>query len=113
MSEGNIDRTNPNNPSNDREGRLKLRKNNEEVLRKILQAEARKKCLEETTAFGDCAKENGMWVVIKCREKNRAMQDCLSHHYNDETFDAFLQANGHPPARSTFTIADRVKGWFK
>ena len=55
----------PNNPNNDRDGRFKLRKNNEEVLRKILQAEARKKCLEATTSFGECAKEHGMAVVFK------------------------------------------------
>lgn len=109
----NLDKTNPNNPSNDREGRLKLRKNNEEVLRKVLQADARKKCLEETNAFGECAKDNGLMVVLKCREKNTVMQNCLTHHYNDKTFDAFLQENGHPPARATYTLVDRFKGWLK
>jgi len=59
-------KSDPNNPNNDRDGRLKLRKNNEEVLRKIMQADARKKCLGASTVFGECAKEHGMSVVFKC-----------------------------------------------
>lgn len=51
-------------PSNARDGRLKLRKNNEEVLRKIVQAEARKKCLNATEEFGECAKkEVGQYCI--------------------------------------------------
>jgi len=108
-----VDKSNPNNPNNDRDGRLKLRKNNEEVLRKIMQADARKKCLGTSTAFGECAKEHGMMVVFKCRAENTAMQDCLKEHYNDELFLKFLADHGHPPARPTYTLADRVTGWFK
>ncbi len=107
------DPANPSNPHNDRDGRLKLRKNNEEVLRKVLQADARKKCLDATNEFGECAKENGLMVVLKCREKNTAMQSCLKTHYNDELFNKFLEEHGHPPARPTFTLVDRVSSWFK
>lgn len=141
-------KSDPNNPNNDRDGRLKLRKNNEEVLRKIMQADARKKCLGASTAFGECAKEHGMSVVFKCvrgvmrgdvcvamvgvcalcypsspnpfpslprrcRVQNRAMQDCLKEHYNDELFNQFLVEHGHPATRPTFTLTDRVSGWFK
>ena len=146
-------KSDPNNPNNDRDGRLKLRKNNEEVLRKILQAEARKKCLGPSTAFGECAKEHGLSVVFKyvaylvcgdvcdmcgkiwdvrsvlpiqssvltlsprfsrrCRAQNTAMQDCLKEHYNDELFNQFLAEHGHPGVRPTFTLTDRVSGWFK
>jgi len=53
-----------------RDSRMTLRKNNEEVLRKALQTEARKKCLEESKAFGDCAKASGVWVVLSCRKEN-------------------------------------------
>ena len=53
-----------------RDSRMTLRKNNEEVLRKALQAEARKKCAVETKAFGDCAKASGLSVIISCRKEN-------------------------------------------
>jgi len=49
---------------------MTLRKNNEEVLRKALQNEARQKCAEETRAFGECAKDAGIWVVLSCRKHN-------------------------------------------
>ena len=53
-----------------RDSRMTLRKNNEEVLRKALQAEARKQCVAETQAFGDCAKASGLSVIFSCRKQN-------------------------------------------
>jgi len=41
------------------------------------------------------------------------MQDCLKEHYNDELFNKFLVEHGHPATRPTFTLTDRVSGWFK
>lgn len=55
-----------------RNDRLTLRKTNEEVLRKKLQLEAEQACREETKAFGDCAKREGLWVVLNCRKENAA-----------------------------------------
>lgn len=49
--------TTPRAANDDRDGRMKLRKNNEEVLRKVVQLEARNKCLHATEAFGVCAKK--------------------------------------------------------
>ena len=60
-----------------RDSRMTLRKNNEEVLRKALQNEARQKCADETRAFGECAKDAGIWVVLSCRKHN--LVSCLSH----------------------------------
>jgi hypothetical protein len=105
--------------SDDRDGRLRagggssLRKNNEEVLRKVLQAEAREKCMSFTKAFGDCAKEASIMVVFKCRDENRAMQDCLSREYNEEKFAQFLQSQGLPPAAKSYSLADRFGDMFK
>lgn len=82
-----------------RDSRMTLRKNNEEVLRKALQAEARKKCLAETKAFGDCAKEKGIMVAFSCRQENLAMSDCMAQHFSEELFVKFLKDNGHPPAQ--------------
>ena len=55
-----------------RNSRLVLRKNNEEVLRKKLQLEAKSKCDIFFKEFSECAKENNLMVVFKCRDKNRA-----------------------------------------
>jgi hypothetical protein len=97
-------------PNNDRDGRFKLRKNNEEVLRKIVQMEARQKCLSVTEEFGECAKKEGMWVVLNCRDKNRAMQDCLSSHYNEEIFAKYLEKNGYPQVAKKHSVVDRFAG---
>ena len=59
-----------------RSSRLTLRKNNEEVLRRVLQTEARKKCNDAIKNFADCAKTNGMMVVLQCRKLNK---DSKSH----------------------------------
>lgn len=101
--------------------RMTLRKNNEEVLRKALQNEARKKCEAETKAFGECAKASGIWVVVSCRNQNsvrriyfshnlmsthnytilyyniyKTMSACMAQHYTEEIFAKFLRDNGHP-----------------
>lgn len=55
-----------------RDGRLKIRKTNEEVLRKKLQFEAQKICKEEIKAFGDCSVKEGMMVIFNCRKQNKA-----------------------------------------
>ena len=81
--------------SGDRDDRLKLRRNNEEVLRKALANEAREKCRGYTNAFGRCAEASGMMVVIQCREENKAMQACLNEHYNEEAFVKYLEAKGY------------------
>jgi hypothetical protein len=80
-----------------RDDRLQLRRNNEEVLRKTLANQAREKCSALTTAFGNCAKANGMGVVLFCREENMLMQRCLDKYYNEEEFDKFLVAHNYPP----------------
>lgn len=76
-------------------GKIPLRRNNEEVLRRGLASEAREKCLSYTNDFGKCAQASGMLVVIQCRKENRAMQDCLNMHYNEEEFVKFLDRKGY------------------
>ena len=60
-------------------GKIPLRRNNEEVLRRGLASEAREKCLSYTKDFGKCAQASGMLVVIQCRKENRAMQFVSNH----------------------------------
>ena len=84
-----------------RNGRLmKMRKVNEEVLRKKLQIEAKELCADTFKAFGKCAQEQDLWVVVNCRKENRAMSDCLSLHCSEEKFEAYLTKHGLPlPAK--------------
>ena len=55
-----------------RSSRMTLRKNNEEVLRKKLQLEAKSKCDVYFKDFAECAKQNSIMVVFRCREQNSA-----------------------------------------
>jgi len=86
-----------------------LRKNNEEVLRRAMRAEAQKKCDSKVKAFGECARQQGLMVVINCREQNKAMSSCMDEHYNEEIFRKFLSDNGYPPPqppRSLLQVVD-------
>lgn len=89
--------TQPEQRNDAREGRLiRMRKVNEEVLRKKLQNEGRDKCDEFFKAFGKCAKEQGMMVVINCRKENRAMSDCMERTCNEKEFEKYLVSHGLP-----------------
>ena len=72
----------------------RLRKVNEEVLRKKLEAEAKEICAPLFRAFGDCAKENGLSVIFRCNKQNQAVSDCLDKHCNDKKFEEFLAVRG-------------------
>ena len=103
-------------PSSDRDDRMKapsLRKNNEEVLRKAFMQQAREACMDMTHEFGRCAKEASIMVVFNCRAENKAMQDCLSREYNEETFKLYLEKQGMPPSTPAYTLTDRFTDMFK
>lgn len=42
-----------------------------------------------TAKFGQCARDNGLMVVIKCRAHNKAMNDCLHQYTNPEQFELY------------------------
>jgi Cytochrome c oxidase biogenesis protein Cmc1 like len=77
-----------------REGRLT--KAGQEILRKKFYNEAKEKCSEHFKAFGDCAKESGLMVVINCRKQNRAMGDCMDLNCSEAAFESFLKSHGLP-----------------
>ena len=81
--------------NNARENRL-IRKVNEEVLRKKMENEAKTTCAPYFKAFGDCAKENGLMVVINCRRQNKEMSDCMDFHCSDKKFDEYLTFHNIP-----------------
>lgn len=44
------------------------------------------KCIKEVDAFNKCCIDKGLLMVIKCREENSALKECLTKWYNDEVF---------------------------
>ncbi|XP_039237954.1 COX assembly mitochondrial protein homolog isoform X3 [Pipra filicauda] len=37
-------------------------------------------------AFTKCCQETGFLMVVKCRQENTALKDCLVGHYSDPSF---------------------------
>ncbi|KAG7249645.1 hypothetical protein CRUP_006172 [Coryphaenoides rupestris] len=37
-------------------------------------------------AFNHCCRETGFMMVLKCREENAALKECLTAHYKDPVF---------------------------
>jgi hypothetical protein len=77
----------------------RLRKVNEEVLRKKMQSEAKETCAEHFQAFGACAQKNGLAVIFNCRKENQAMSDCMDKHCSEQHFEEYLRVRGieRPP----------------
>ena len=62
----------------------------EERLRKEYHREAHLKCKDVVESFVRCSKEQGLMVVFRCRDHNRAMNACLVQHTAD--FEAYRDA---------------------
>lgn len=56
------------------------------LIPKMMREKARERCAEQVQAFTVCCKESGFSMVLKCREQNAAMKDCLIKHYQDPAF---------------------------
>jgi hypothetical protein len=75
-----------------RDARLSnIRKSKEEQLRKELQAAAREKCKEYSVAFGNCAKENGLMVVLRCRDQNFKANQCMNENFNEKLLAEYIE----------------------
>ena len=55
-----------------------------ELIRKEFLALARKKCDASIRTFLACSKEQGLMVVFRCRDENRAMNACLGQYTKDD-----------------------------
>ncbi|XP_060681369.1 COX assembly mitochondrial protein homolog [Hemiscyllium ocellatum] len=66
------------------EERNQLRHVEKDVLiPKMVREKARELCSDKVEAFTKCCKEKGFLMVIKCREENAALKECLTYHYKD------------------------------
>jgi len=55
-------------------------------------SEGRAKCDEMVQAFVECSKTHGLWVVLRCRDQNKAMNACVSQYTTDEKWKSFRNA---------------------
>ncbi|XP_066534422.1 COX assembly mitochondrial protein homolog [Hoplias malabaricus] len=56
------------------------------LIPKKMREKARERCSQEVKAFSTCCKESGFLMVLKCREQNSVLKDCLTKHYKDPEF---------------------------
>ncbi|XP_017559426.1 COX assembly mitochondrial protein homolog [Pygocentrus nattereri] len=56
------------------------------LIPKKMREKARELCSQHVQAFSTCCKESGFLMVLKCREENAALKDCLTKHYKDPEF---------------------------
>uniref|UniRef100_UPI00398EE1DC COX assembly mitochondrial protein homolog n=1 Tax=Pristiophorus japonicus TaxID=55135 RepID=UPI00398EE1DC len=55
------------------------------LIPKMVREKAKELCSDKVEAFSKCCQKSGFLMVIKCREENAALKDCLTDHYNDST----------------------------
>jgi len=72
-----------------RSSRLSFKNFAEHQLRKELKEIALAKCKDHVQAFGKCAQDNGLMVVFNCRDKSKAVNDCLHIHNSEEEWQKY------------------------
>ncbi|XP_015271041.1 PREDICTED: COX assembly mitochondrial protein homolog [Gekko japonicus] len=74
-------------PASSVEGEPHLRHVEKDILiPKIMREKARELCSEKVDAFTKCCKETGFLMVVKCREENAALKECLTAYYTNPAF---------------------------
>ncbi|CAL8248612.1 unnamed protein product [Lota lota] len=56
------------------------------LIPKLMREKAKELCSEKVQAFNVCCKDSGFLMVVKCREQNAALKECLTVHYKDPVF---------------------------
>ncbi|KAM9574397.1 COX assembly mitochondrial protein homolog [Guaruba guarouba] len=65
----------------------KLRHVEKDVLiPQIMRDRAKERCSDKVQAFTKCCQETGFLMVVKCRQENTALKDCLVGYYSDPLF---------------------------
>lgn len=72
-----------------RQGRLSFSKFSEHQLRNEFKADAIKKCDIQVHAFADCAKDEGIFVVFRCRDFQSAVNECMSIYNSTERWEQY------------------------
>ncbi|XP_041100765.1 COX assembly mitochondrial protein homolog [Polyodon spathula] len=56
------------------------------LIPKLMREKAKERCAEKVQAFNECCKDSGFLMVLKCREQNTALKECLTVYYKDPAF---------------------------
>uniref|UniRef100_A0A8C6Z8V5 COX assembly mitochondrial protein n=1 Tax=Nothoprocta perdicaria TaxID=30464 RepID=A0A8C6Z8V5_NOTPE len=56
------------------------------LIPQIMREKAKELCSDKVQAFTKCCKETGLLMVVKCRQENTALKDCLVSYYQDPAF---------------------------
>ena len=70
-------------------GPKKWSRASEEKLRRQFLHEARDKCKVELSAFAKCCKDEGMMLVLRCRDAKNVANECVKQYSSDETYAAY------------------------
>lgn len=89
-----------------REARLSFRRFAEHKMKREFKEEAIKKCEVHMKNFGQCAQDNGLLVVFKCRELNRKINECMAEHNSPERFEAYLREHSDELEKRTLKSKD-------
>ena len=76
-----------------RESRLSFQNRAEHLLRRDMKDEAKEKCKEFIGSFAECSKEQGLWVVINCRDKLKELNACMAIHNGEEAWQKYKEAH--------------------
>ncbi|XP_051872150.1 COX assembly mitochondrial protein homolog [Pristis pectinata] len=55
------------------------------LIPKMVREKAKELCSDKVEDFTKCCQENGFFMVVKCRQENAALKECLTGHYKDST----------------------------
>lgn len=89
-----------------RDSRLSFRQFAEHKMRREFKDVAIEKCRDHMRNFGQCAQDNGLLVVFKCRDLNRKINDCMMEHNSPEQFEEYLKT--HADELEKRTIKSKV-----
>ncbi|XP_049655251.1 COX assembly mitochondrial protein homolog isoform X1 [Accipiter gentilis] len=56
------------------------------LIPQIMRDRAKELCSDKVQAFTKCCQETGLLMVVKCRQENTALKDCLVGYYSDPLF---------------------------
>lgn len=77
----------------DRGERLSFRNRAEHLLRRDMKEQAMEICKPQVQGFAECAQEKGLWVVVSCRDKLKAVNECLAIHNGEEAWQKYKEAH--------------------
>ena len=72
-----------------REARLSFRNFAEHQLRNEFKQEAIKKCDLQVRAFAECAKDEGVFVIFRCRDFQKAVNECMTIYNSTERWEQY------------------------